>query len=147
MKSLKAQSHNLALVENQRLFLAQKNGFPAFAEKLSTDEKLPLRPKELEIFQVNLGKMCNQVCAHCHVDAGPDRKEIMTWETMQQCLKAIEQTPSITTVDLTGGAPEMNPYFKPFVEALSKLDKQIMVRCNLTIIVANKKIPSTTRIL
>jgi MoaA/NifB/PqqE/SkfB family radical SAM enzyme len=53
--------------------------------------------------------MCNQVCKHCHVDAGPDRKEIMTVETMQQCLDALKANPQLKTVDLTGGAPEMNP--------------------------------------
>ncbi|MCL4109400.1 UNVERIFIED_CONTAM: hypothetical protein GTU68_033225 [Idotea baltica] len=82
--------------------------------------------------------MCNQVCKHCHVDAGPDRKEIMTRETMQQCLDALAKT-DIKTVDLTGGAPEMNPEFRWFVEEIKKLDRHVIVRCNLTIIVANKK--------
>jgi radical SAM/Cys-rich protein len=82
--------------------------------------------------------MCNQTCAHCHVDAGPDRKEIMTRETMQQCLDILAAT-DIPTVDLTGGAPEMNPDFRWFVEELSKLGRKIIVRCNLTIILANKK--------
>ncbi|MCL4133234.1 UNVERIFIED_CONTAM: hypothetical protein GTU68_060829 [Idotea baltica] len=85
-----------------------------------------------------MGKMCNQVCAHCHVDAGPDRKEIMTQETMLQCLDVLK-TNDIKTVDLTGGAPEMNPHFRWFVEELSKLGKNIIDRCNLTIINANKK--------
>ena len=82
--------------------------------------------------------MCNQVCAHCHVDAGPDRKEIMTRETMQQCIDAIKDT-NIKTVDLTGGAPEMNPDFRWFVEELRAIGKEIIVRCNLTIILANPK--------
>ncbi|MCL4140176.1 UNVERIFIED_CONTAM: hypothetical protein GTU68_004465 [Idotea baltica] len=82
--------------------------------------------------------MCNQVCKHCHVDAGPDRKEIMTRETMQQCIDAIRDSP-IKTVDLTGGAPEMNPDFRWFVEQLTSIGKHVMVRCNLTIIVAHKK--------
>jgi len=90
------------------------------------------------ILQINVGKMCNQVCKHCHVDAGPDRKEIMTRETMQHCLDALART-DIPTVDLTGGAPEMNPDFRWFVEEISKLGRQVLVRCNLTIIVANKK--------
>jgi radical SAM/Cys-rich protein len=95
-------------------------------------------PLELETFQINLGKMCNQVCNHCHVDAGPDRKEIMTLETMEQCLDALDRT-NCSTVDLTGGAPEMNPNFRWFVEQLTAKGKEIIVRCNLTIIVANKK--------
>lgn len=97
-----------------------------------------MRPTEIEIFQINIGKMCNQVCGHCHVDAGPDRREIMTRETMQQCLKVLEHLP-VGTVDITGGAPEMNPDFRWFVEAVRSLGKRVIVRCNLTIIVANKR--------
>jgi radical SAM/Cys-rich protein len=83
--------------------------------------------------------MCNQVCAHCHVDAGPDRKEIMTLETMQQCLEVIHKTEA-HTLDLTGGAPEMNPNFRWFVEEAAKAGiKDFIVRSNLTIIRANKK--------
>ncbi|MCL4163763.1 UNVERIFIED_CONTAM: hypothetical protein GTU68_008932 [Idotea baltica] len=83
--------------------------------------------------------MCNQVCTHCHVDAGPDRKEIMTKETMQQCLDVIKTT-GAHTLDLTGGAPEMNPNFRWFVEEASKIGiKDFIVRSNLTIIRANKK--------
>jgi radical SAM/Cys-rich protein len=72
------------------------------------------------------------------VDAGPDRKEIMTHETMEECLRILREH-DIQTVDLTGGAPEMNPHFRWFVEELSALGKHIIVRCNLTIILANKK--------
>ena len=93
--------------------------------------------------QINVGKMCNQTCRHCHVDAGPDRKEIMTRETMQQCLDALDRAKAsgskIHTVDLTGGAPEMNPHFRWFVEQLSTRGIKIIVRCNLTIILANPK--------
>lgn len=99
---------------------------------------MPLKPSQISILQINLGKMCNQVCKHCHVDAGPDRKEIMTRETMQLCLDALAES-TIQVVDLTGGAPEMNPHFRWFVEELSKLGRQVIVRCNLTIILANKK--------
>ncbi|MBX2845977.1 MAG: arsenosugar biosynthesis radical SAM protein ArsS [Saprospiraceae bacterium] len=138
-KSLLASGHSLAQPENQLRFFAEDERFPRFTERLQAATEWPLKPQQLQVFQVNLGKMCNQVCAHCHVDAGPDRKEIMTWETMELCIQAIKNTPSISTVDLTGGAPEMNPHFRPFVEALSQLRKQIIVRCNLTIILANKK--------
>ena len=112
---------------------------PTFANKLKETHQFPLQPKKLEILQINLGYMCNQVCAHCHVDAGPDRKEIMTLETMQQCLEVIKNT-GAHTLDLTGGAPEMNPNFKEFVEAAAKAGiKDFIVRSNLTIIRANKK--------
>jgi radical SAM/Cys-rich protein len=93
----------------------------------------PLRPTRTEIFQMNLGKMCNQTCRHCHVDAGPDRREVMSRETMEQCLAALAQT-DIPTVDLTGGAPEMNPHFRWLVEEVRKLGRQVMDRCNLTIL-------------
>ncbi len=85
--------------------------------------------------------MCNQVCAHCHVDAGPDRKEIMTRGIMDYCIQVIKNNEEITTVDLTGGAPEMNPDFIWFVEKIKEVNPRvhIIVRCNLTIIVANKK--------
>ncbi len=139
-KSLKAQAHELANIERQLGILsdAESIGVAPFSSKMAEIGMLPLKPTALDIFQVNVGKMCNQVCKHCHVDAGPDRKEIMTKETMQMCLDALEGT-SISTVDLTGGAPEMNPHFRWFVEKLSEMKKNILVRCNLTIIVANKK--------
>jgi radical SAM/Cys-rich protein len=112
---------------------------PKFKDKIAQTNQFPLRPNRLEIFQINLGYMCNQVCTHCHVDAGPDRTEIMTRETMQQCLDIIKKTEA-HTLDLTGGAPEMNPDFRWFVEEASKIGiKDFIVRSNLTIIRANKK--------
>ncbi len=141
-KSLHAQHHKLADNAYQLKVLdtheVLDKDFERFNDKLESIGLFPLRPTTIEIFQVNLGYMCNQTCAHCHVDAGPDRKEIMTRETMQQCLDALSKT-NIPTVDLTGGAPEMNPDFRWFVEEISKLGRKIMVRCNLTIILANKK--------
>ena len=112
---------------------------PTFASKIKETNQFPLRPKKLEVLQINLGYMCNQVCEHCHVDAGPDRKEIMTLDTMHQCLEVIKKTEA-HTLDLTGGAPEMNPNFRWFVEEASKAGiKDFIVRSNLTIIRANKK--------
>lgn len=111
---------------------------PTFSAMLESHGVGPLRPLQPEVLQVNLGKMCNQACKHCHVDAGPDRTEIMSRATMQHCLDALDRT-TIRTVDLTGGAPEMNPDFRWFVDELAKRGINIMVRCNLTIIVANPK--------
>ena len=112
---------------------------PKFKNKLEESQQFPLKTRKLEILQINLGYMCNQVCAHCHVDAGPDRKEIMTKETMLQCLEVIKNTDA-HTLDLTGGAPEMNPNFKWFVEEAAKAGiNDFIVRSNLTIINANKK--------
>ncbi|MEJ6544788.1 MAG: arsenosugar biosynthesis radical SAM protein ArsS [Flavobacteriaceae bacterium] len=142
-KSLKAAGHQLAQTQKQ-LDLLQSGPFkdgdlPLFKDKIAQSGQFPLKAKKLEILQINLGYMCNQVCAHCHVDAGPDRKEIMTRETMQQCLDVIAQT-GAHTLDLTGGAPEMNPDFRWFVEAASAAGiKDFIVRSNLTIIRANKK--------
>ena len=112
---------------------------PKFADKIAQIGQFPLKPRKLEILQINVGYMCNQVCNHCHVDAGPDRKEIMTRETMKQCLEVIKKT-NAHTLDLTGGAPEMNPDFRWFVNEASKAGiKDFIVRSNLTIIKANKK--------
>lgn len=140
MKSLKALANQLADSEYQlKILQREPERFPSFQEKLQDIGLNPLTPTEIEIFQINVGKMCNQVCKHCHVDAGPDRKEIMTRDTMQQCLDVLAANPSLKTVDLTGGAPEMNPDFRWFVTEIKKLDRHIIVRSNLTIIRANKK--------
>jgi radical SAM/Cys-rich protein len=98
----------------------------------------PLRASGIDIMQLNLGKMCNQTCKHCHVDAGPDRKEMMSRSTMQFCLDVLKNS-EIDVVDLTGGAPELNPDFRWLVEQIKKLGKHVIVRCNLTIILANKR--------
>jgi len=142
-KSLKARNNDIANTSRQMEILSSgifANGeLPTFAEKIKETGQFPLRPKKLEILQINLGYMCNQVCEHCHVDAGPDRKEIMTVETMKECLEVIKKTEA-HTLDLTGGAPEMNPNFRWFVEEASKAGIQdFIVRSNLTIIRANKK--------
>jgi len=142
MKSLHAQQHPLADTDYQLAVLNQAEAagaqLPAFANRLRETGLLPLRPTSISVMQINVGKMCNQTCRHCHVDAGPDRTEIMTRETMQLCLNALAQT-DISVVDLTGGAPEMNPDFRWLVEQISNLGRQTIVRCNLTIIVANPK--------
>jgi radical SAM/Cys-rich protein len=142
-KSLKAQGNVLADAHYQVELLESDNHnlyrLIPFQQNMEKAGLFPLKPTNLEIFQVNVGKMCNQVCKHCHVDAGPDRKEIMTRETMKECLAALVKNPSIGIVDLTGGAPELNPDFRWFVEHIKALDRHIIVRCNLTIILANKR--------
>ena len=143
LKSLQVTQNILSKTEKQLEILSTgifSNGtLPTFSTKIKSVNQFPLQPKRIEILQLNLGYMCNQVCAHCHVDAGPDRKEIMTKETMLQCLDVIKNN-KINTLDLTGGAPEMNPNFRWFVEEASKIGVQdFIVRSNLTIILANKK--------
>ena len=142
LKTLHRQHHHLSDSSVQVSILEDEQHqyhLIPFQQKLEETGLYPFTPKHLEIFQVNLGKMCNQVCRHCHVDAGPDRKEIMTRQTMEECLIALQNNSSLKTVDLTGGAPEMNPDFRWFVEEIKKLNRHIIVRCNLTIILANKK--------
>lgn len=144
VKSLKAQKSQLGESAFQLKVLNDEEllgkNVPLFRDKLEDINLFPLKPTKLEIFQINVGKMCNQVCKHCHVDAGPDRKEIMTRETMQQCVDIIAKY-KFTTLDLTGGAPEMNNNFRWFIEEIRKVDAdiKIIVRCNLTIILANPK--------
>ncbi|WP_397364665.1 arsenosugar biosynthesis radical SAM (seleno)protein ArsS [Olleya sp. R77988] len=142
-QSLQKRHSDLANTNRQLEILSNgifANGeLPTFKNKISETNQFPLKAKTLEILQINVGYMCNQVCEHCHVDAGPDRKEIMTQQTMQQILDVIKTT-GAHTLDLTGGAPEMNPNFRWFVEEASKIGiKDFIVRSNLTIIRANKK--------
>ncbi|MCG2460949.1 arsenosugar biosynthesis radical SAM protein ArsS [Flavobacteriaceae bacterium F89] len=143
IKSLHARHKDLAQT-NRQLEILNGGPFtdgelPRFEDKIAETGHFPLRPGKLEILQINVGYMCNQVCEHCHVDAGPDRKEIMTRETMEQCLEVIRHT-GAHTLDLTGGAPEMNPDFRWFVDEASKAGiEDFIVRSNLTIIRANKK--------
>ncbi len=96
---------------------------------------LPLRHTRTRVLQVNVGKLCNLTCAHCHVNAGPKRKEIMTRETADRILGWLEHT-DIPVVDLTGGAPEMIPDFRYFIERLTAMTprRHVMDRCNLTIL-------------
>ena len=143
LKSLHKRHNELANANRQIEILSngifQNGDLPKFKDKIAETSQYPLRPNKIEVLQINVGYMCNQVCAHCHVDAGPDRQEIMTKETMQQCIDVIKTT-GAHTLDLTGGAPEMNPNFRWFVEEASKVGVQdFIVRSNLTIIRANKK--------
>ncbi|VAW88588.1 hypothetical protein MNBD_GAMMA17-333 [hydrothermal vent metagenome] len=92
-----------------------------------------LRRMPLETLQVNLGYLCNQTCLHCHVNAGPTRKEIMTRGTIDEILSYLAQS-NIKTLDLTGGAPEMNPHFRDLVSGARTLGIKVIDRCNLTIL-------------
>lgn len=140
MKSLKAQNHPLSNSQYELELLESPDSGITFIQKLDESQLFPLRPLQIETLQINMGKMCNQVCQHCHVDAGPDREEIMTREIMEDCLSVIKKN-NIKSVDLTGGAPEMNPDFRWFVTEIRNIgtDINIIVRCNLTIILANPK--------
>jgi radical SAM/Cys-rich protein len=91
-----------------------------------------LKGEAVQTIQVNLGLLCNLSCRHCHVEANPKRTEVMTWETMQSVLRLAKALPQ-ARVDLTGGAPELNPFFKEFVSTLRDLGHQVQVRTNLTV--------------
>lgn len=107
--------------------------FKSFESALSASGLYPLQAADVTIFQVNIGKRCNQACKHCHVDAGPNRQEIMNKEIMQACLNAIEKT-NIPTVDITGGAPEMHPDFCWLINEFIERKRHVMVRSNLTVL-------------
>ena len=97
-----------------------------------------LTPDRLDIFQINVGKLCNMTCRHCHVDSGPDRvDENMDRETIDACLRAIDVS-GAQTVDLTGGAPELNPHFRYLVDACVERGKHVIDRCNLTILTVRR---------
>lgn len=97
-----------------------------------------LFPGSLEIFQINIGKLCNMTCRHCHVDAGPDRvEENMDRATVDACLAALDES-GAHTVDITGGAPELNPHFEYLVDEAVKRGKHVMDRCNLTVLMLPK---------
>ena len=104
----------------------------AFSKKMDT-EGINLVPTSIETLQVNITKLCNQACRHCHVDSSPSRTEQMSKLTVDQCLRVLETHPSIKNLDITGGAPELNPHFDYMVQSARALGKNVMVRHNLTV--------------
>ena len=104
-----------------------------FNQTLRQHNLFPLTRATLKELQINLGYLCNQACEHCHVEAGPKRTEMMTWETMEKILTWSAQN-DITQADLTGGAPELIPGFRRFVDGLLSLDIGVTSRCNLTVL-------------
>jgi radical SAM/Cys-rich protein len=105
----------------------------AFGRALAESRLAPLTATGITVFQINVGKLCNQTCGHCHVDAGPDRREIMTRETAELCIEAVRRT-DIPTVDITGGAPELNPNFRWLVEQSRTLGRHVTDRSNLSVL-------------
>jgi len=131
--SLKARSSPLASAAEQLRTLSAPNGLPPFAKRMAAAELFPLTATGITVFQINVGKLCNQTCHHCHVDAGPDRREVMSRETAELCIRALAPT-DIPTVDITGGAPELNPNFRWLVEQARALGRHVIDRCNLTVL-------------
>ncbi len=130
--SMAARRLPLALPQRQRAALAAL-AHPSFDEVMQREGGGQLRAVLPQILQMNLGKLCNQTCRHCHVDAGPDRTEVMTREVMQSCLDLLDDS-NITTVDLTGGAPELNPNFRWLVGQCRRRGRHVIDRCNLTVL-------------
>jgi len=136
--SLLRRQSSLAKAQAQREILQgeQPADVPHFDVQLQQHELPQLTAAGVEVLQINVGKVCNQTCTHCHVDAGPDRRESMSRETAEAVIAALERF-EIPTLDITGGAPEMNPHFRWLVEQAHRLGRRVIDRCNLTILVAN----------
>ncbi len=132
MPSLLQIAHPLASPREQ-LRTLEETGAPSFDAMLHERGLPPLRTDRIEVLQVNVGKLCNQTCAHCHVDAGPDRKEIMGREVAEQVIELLRRHP-IPTLDVTGGAPELNPFFRYLVREARRLGRRVLDRCNLTVL-------------
>ncbi len=134
-KSLNLRQHSLSESVRQCQLLDGGKARPSFSSVLAAAGISPLKSSGIEVLQINVGKVCNQTCRHCHVDAGPDRRESMSLETMQACLDAVRQA-KIPVVDITGGAPELHPHFRKLVVESRALGAHVIDRCNLTILLA-----------
>jgi radical SAM/Cys-rich protein len=108
-------------------------GIPSFSGYLK-DRAVSISRKSTKILQLNIGLYCNQACNHCHVESSPRRTEHMTLEVAAQCMAILDKSPTIDVVDLTGGAPELNPSFRFLVTEARKRNKQVIDRCNLTVL-------------
>lgn len=136
IQSLHKRHHPLTLLDDQRRIISSARDVEAFERSMDRIGLTPLRATGIEVFQINVGKMCNQVCRHCHVDAGPDRTEIMTLQTMRLCVAALAKTDA-PIVDITGGAPEMNPHFCWLVDEALAMGRHVIDRSNLTVLVTS----------
>ncbi|MDB4886798.1 MAG: hypothetical protein JWN79_2236 [Gemmatimonadetes bacterium] len=133
LPTLHKREAGLASAVAQRARLAEVPLARTFEESLATSGLFPLRPTRLEILQVNVGRRCNQTCKHCHVDAGPDRSEVMPRAVLEAVLAFLAQH-RIPRFDITGGAPELHPDFREMVVRAARGGAHVMHRCNLTAI-------------
>lgn len=131
--TLLGRSNPLASAAEQLRILDCLTAPQSFDLRLREAGIFPLSATGITVLQINVGKLCNQACRHCHVDAGPDRRESMSRETAEHCMAALAKT-DIPTVDITGGAPELNPNFRWMVERARTLGRHVMDRCNLTVL-------------
>lgn len=137
MSTLQKNQHPLEKATRQREVLDGLELPERFGAALRRSGLFPLRPTGIDIFQMNVGKLCNQTCRHCHVDAGPDRSEIMPDVVVDACLHVVESC-QIAKLDITGGAPELHPRFRDIVQRACRNGTHVMDRCNLTILLVAK---------
>lgn len=133
---LASPSEQIAVLESVDLDGCASGG--SFDRAIADSGAEELRAREVEVLQINVGKLCNMTCRHCHVDAGPDRwRESMDRETAEACIRAVDLT-GARTVDLTGGAPELNPNFRYLVEEARGRGRHVIDRCNLTVLLLKR---------
>jgi radical SAM/Cys-rich protein len=132
LPTLQKQHHPLASGAAQRRRLAELPVARTFEAALEGAGLLPLVGTGIDVLQINVGKKCNQTCRHCHVDAGPDRTEMMPPDVVDACLRVLAES-AIPSLDVTGGAPELHPDFRRIVAAGTSLGRRVIDRCNLTI--------------
>jgi len=133
IRTLRQRDNVLASASEQVRRLEAPGGVARFEDRIASAGLQPLAAGGITTFQINVGKVCNQTCRHCHVDAGPDRREVMSRETAELCMAALART-EIPTVDITGGAPELTPSFRYLVEESRRLGRSVIDRCNLTVL-------------
>jgi radical SAM/Cys-rich protein len=129
--SLRSANNPLSAASAQLRVLNTAHPVRPFVEMLGPAG--PLKATGIRTLQINVGKLCNQSCEHCHVDAGPDRREVMTRETAELCIEAVKRA-RVPIVDITGGAPELNPNFRWLVERAREAGSHVMDRCNLSVL-------------
>jgi radical SAM/Cys-rich protein len=129
------QGNLLAAASEQLRILQSVSRHLPFERALAAAGLAPLQASGIQVLQVNVGRVCNQTCVHCHVDAGPDRRESMSREIADACLRVLDEA-GIPTLDITGGAPEMNPSFRHLVADASRRGRHVIDRSNLTILEA-----------
>lgn len=131
--TLAARGAPLASAEAQRARLRRLPLSAEFEDRVTATVGEPLRAGAVRVLQLNLGRLCNQTCRHCHVDAGPDREEVMSTEVIDAALDLLERS-TIPVVDITGGAPELHPELRRILARVHALGRRTMVRCNLTVL-------------
>lgn len=132
LPSLRSGGHPLADAAHQRDLLRRLPLARSFEESVAAAGGGPLRARSIDVLQMNVGKRCNQTCRHCHVDAGPDRREVMSDAVVEACLSFLERS-RVETLDVTGGAPELHPRFREIVRRARAAGRHVLDRCNLTV--------------